>query len=183
MEEFLEREAMTGHMRENVNGSVTFPPLNNRTKWDNSPLHEIQMLNEWFRTCTRIPAWKTDECMVGIPSRTGPAGPERLWQLSQEMRGRFYEDRRIKHVGKPVAFDAPPADRLDELLVDHHKLCVCMMKITKMPNHTIFSKNPAKTSVVQSIKRTSFSQYVPASLLSSPCIRSATLKTGELNSQ
>ena len=41
MEEFLECEAMTGHMRENVNGSVTFPPLNNRTKWDNSPLHEI----------------------------------------------------------------------------------------------------------------------------------------------
>ena len=124
MEEFLEREVMTGNMKENVNGSTTFPPLNNRTKWDDAPMHEIEMLNKWMRTFTRIPLWNTDECMVGIPSRPGPAGPGRLNQISQEMHGRTYEDRRKKYVGKPVAFNAPPADRLDELLVNRQKLCV-----------------------------------------------------------
>lgn len=44
-EEFLKREAMTGHMKNMTTGEVSFPP-NNRTNWDGQ---DVKPLKEWLR--------------------------------------------------------------------------------------------------------------------------------------
>jgi hypothetical protein len=124
MEEFLQKEVMTGTMKEKTNGTTTFPPLNNRTNWNNVPYEETQVLNAWFRTFATTPLWSTDRCMVGLPKKPGPEGPERLRKMAEQLRGRMYDARRAKYLGKPVAFDAAPVDRLDEALVNRQDLCV-----------------------------------------------------------
>jgi hypothetical protein len=44
-EEFLKREAMTGHMRNKTSGEISFPPMN-RTNWDGL---DVKPLKEWLR--------------------------------------------------------------------------------------------------------------------------------------
>jgi GDP-fucose protein O-fucosyltransferase len=123
-EEFLNREVMTGKMKEKQTGKTTYPPLNNRTKWDNVPHAEIEMLNSWFRTFSETPIWKTDVCMVGLPKNPGPEGPQRLLQMMEKLKGRYFEERSSKYLGKPVPFDADPIERLDESLVNRQEICV-----------------------------------------------------------
>jgi hypothetical protein len=49
-EEFLKREAMTGHMKNATSGEVSFPPFN-QTNWNGE---DVKPLKEWLREGT----WK-----------------------------------------------------------------------------------------------------------------------------
>lgn len=123
MEEFLEKEVMTGKMLDKTTGQPTFPPLNNRTQWDNVPFDETLQLNKWFRTFANNPIWSSQKCMVGIPARPGPEGPARLRNVISNVTSRNAEERERKYTGTPVDVDAEPVLRLDELLVNRQNLC------------------------------------------------------------
>lgn len=53
MEQFLEREAVNGHLKSNTNGDILYPP-NNQVKWDNQ---RLQPLWTYIRNVTKIFQW------------------------------------------------------------------------------------------------------------------------------
>ncbi len=53
MEQFLEREAVNGHLKSNTDGDILYPP-NNQVKWDNQ---RLQPLWTYIRNVTKIFQW------------------------------------------------------------------------------------------------------------------------------
>jgi len=84
MEEFLERQAMTGRMRNTTSGHVSFPP-GNRTRWDGGDQKDIKELKEWLREVTLTPLWKPDQCMAAFPSSPGPGEIQKLHTIREEL--------------------------------------------------------------------------------------------------
>lgn len=64
MEEFLMREAMTGHLRDKNTGEVSFPP-ENRTDWNGQ---DVKILKEWLRNVTHTPLWDPNRCIAAFPA-------------------------------------------------------------------------------------------------------------------
>ena len=71
MEDFLEREAMTGNLKNRTTGVAMYPP-GNRTNWDGENNKEISSLKEYLREVTLTPLWKPDKCLAAFPSAPGP---------------------------------------------------------------------------------------------------------------
>lgn len=61
MEEFLERVAMKGQLRYKTNGTVAFPPDNNRTDWNGQ---DVKVLKTWLREATKTVHWQPDACLA-----------------------------------------------------------------------------------------------------------------------
>lgn len=80
MEEFLEREAMTGNLKNRTTGIVMYPP-GNRTNWDGGSKDEITSLKEYLREVTLTPLWKPDKCLAAFPSAPGPTEIENLHKM------------------------------------------------------------------------------------------------------
>lgn len=123
MQQFLEREVMTGKMVEKGTGTPSFPP-GNRTNWDGCPRHEAKQLDRWFRTITQNPKWTFDECVVGLPAQPGPEGPQRLREMGRDVARTRFDQRRSKYTGNPVPVNAEPEDRLSEMLAHRQRVCV-----------------------------------------------------------
>lgn len=120
MEQFLEREALTGHLRNKYTGLVEFPPHNNRTNWNGQ---DIVPLKEWLRNVTFTPMWPTGQCMAAFTATTDPSDLITLQTLLSKM-----DEKRNPH--KQVFNDNPPPvngstyDRLKDNMSGRKEFCL-----------------------------------------------------------
>jgi hypothetical protein len=141
-EEFLERVAMKGHLKDST-GKTSFPPMNNRTDWNDLGFNHVatkggkgKVLWGWLRTVTTQVEWTNEKCVATFPSELGPAGVSRMQQTLQEVwaqdakkfpkinpndRGPY---RIQSYENKPTPVDAPVAERLGEMMADRGLLCM-----------------------------------------------------------
>ena len=125
MEEFLENEAMTGHLLDHDTGLKTFPPMGNRTNWDGASRQEIRALNHWLRTSTHVVTdWDPETCMAVFPQSTDPKDVEALKQMkiSVDESGGFPKFE--TYIGKPNPVDAPAIERMKENWATRQRLCI-----------------------------------------------------------
>ena len=119
MKEFLEREAMTGSLKDQQ-GNVVFPP-GNQTDWDGK---NRKPLYNFLRATGHMALWDPNTCMAAFPSSPDPKDTQALIDMKEsvEQNGGFasYE----AYVGKPFPVDAPPVDRMKENWADRKKLCL-----------------------------------------------------------
>jgi hypothetical protein len=131
MKEFLEREAMTGNLRDRSSGQATYPPLN-RTDWDG--LSEVAPVFEWLRNASVTPMWSA-ECVVPFPARRrggrnqgGGREPEdgeawvRQLQRQLDTTSEQQEQEWLANPAPPPA-DADPWTRMTQILAGRRKLC------------------------------------------------------------
>lgn len=110
MQEFLEREAMTGNIRD-VNGTVRFPP-GNRTDWDRAD--DVAVLKTWLREVMHSTIWDPDKCMAVFPASTDPNDIQPILDMkaSVEKAGGF--PPYTAYIGKPNPVNASALDRMKE---------------------------------------------------------------------
>jgi hypothetical protein len=117
MQEFLEREAMTGNLIDKQTGLPTFPP-DNRTNWDGQ---DVKKLKEWLRNATFIEHWwNPGKCMAAFPASGNHKDIELLDEAIKEVGG----EKSNSYIGHPADVDAPPKERLHENLNGRKELCV-----------------------------------------------------------
>lgn len=122
MQQFLETEAMAGHLKDRSTGKASFPPYN-RTDWNGLKGQEYDELREWLRTVTLVPKWSPEKCLAAFPA---DGDHKRVVEL-QEMQKTIHEQGGANpdhYVGKPVPVDAPPIERMKENLNKRKELCV-----------------------------------------------------------
>jgi hypothetical protein len=122
MEEFMQREAMTGNLRDKHTGKVTFPP-NNETIWDGHG-HQGRQHWLWLRNATVAPIWFFDHCVAAFPSEPGPEGVERVKALRKTIRSPTTPDAIQEYFDNPTEVDAPPQARLREQLGKRREMCL-----------------------------------------------------------
>ena len=89
MEEFLQREAVTGHLRDRETGEVRFP-RGNRTNWNElgTVLPHLMVVHrrQWIyhsyirKIVNPFPKWFFQNCVIAIPQTTGPGSGQRMFQ-------------------------------------------------------------------------------------------------------
>lgn len=70
MKEFMEREAITGHLRDNILGNIRFPP-ENTTDFKGTDRISRNLMWDYLRNVTSCPTWKSMEEFVIIPPSPG----------------------------------------------------------------------------------------------------------------
>ena len=118
MKEFLETEAMTGHLRNKETGEVEFPP-ENRTDWDGQ---DVKLLKEWLRNVTRTPLWGPGKCMAMFPVSGDPKDVVALKEMQDQIHREGQMAERVLENPGPV--DASPIERMRESLNGRKELCV-----------------------------------------------------------
>jgi hypothetical protein len=122
-DEFLQREALTGNLRDRNTGVVSYPP-DNRTVWDGEGVNPLLL---WMQSVSATPVWNYDECVVVFPAHPGPEGDEFLQRLNETLAKILSEkpagERIFSYQGAPTPVDAPPEQRLRELIAHRSKLC------------------------------------------------------------
>ena len=125
MEEFLNREALAGRLRNKRTNEVQFPP-NNATYFGEIPSNFVGdriPLFKYLRSVAITPEWDPTECALGIPERPGL---DTLIQLNATYHS-IMEDSRPTYkefVNKPTPVDASSAERLREMLASRDDLCL-----------------------------------------------------------
>jgi len=117
MQDFLDREAMTGSMVNRSTGLPSFPP-GNRTDWNGENGKGMKVLNEWMRTVTHVSRWNPDQCMLAFPASPGAEASKSLKEAYQQMR-----EESIPAGTGPVPVDAPVAQRMLEV-ANGRSLCM-----------------------------------------------------------
>jgi hypothetical protein len=119
MQQFLEREAMAGNIRDR-NGEVTCPPFN-VTDWDGAWL--ISPLNQWLRNVTNITNWNSETCIAAFPKSSDPSDIRSLRDMKSSIDNAG--DLAFEaFIGKPPAVDAPAVERMKEMLAGREELCI-----------------------------------------------------------
>lgn len=124
MDEFLEREGVTGHLRDSVTAMTSFPPQN-RTDWNGMKKEVQHELDPWIRSIAFMPDWDPDKCLAAFPKSRDPKDAEGLSHILRNALddGRTAPDPQI-FIGHPPRVDASPRDRLRESLAGRKELCV-----------------------------------------------------------
>jgi GDP-fucose protein O-fucosyltransferase len=118
MQEFLETDAMTGHLRNKESGLVEFPP-NNRTDWDGG---DTKLLREWLRNVTHTPIWSPDSCMAAFPASGDHKDVEQLHAMVSTIhKNGVLTDTVLEN---PTPVDASAMERMRENLRNRKELCV-----------------------------------------------------------
>ena len=120
MDEFLQRQALTGHFRDvndTTNQAVVFPP-ENRTNWNGSP----QPIFAWLRQHARNVIWTPEECMAVFPASPKAHDVENLLTLHKQMLEQYpnWQD----YVGKPVPVNASTMERMKEHAAERREICI-----------------------------------------------------------
>jgi hypothetical protein len=123
MQEYLEREAMTGNLKNAQTGQVAFPP-HNRTSWDGASAPEINTLNQWLRSTAKLVLWNPDDCMAVFPKTNDPANIQELIEMKQQVDQSGGFPSFEAYVGKPVPVNASPIDRMKENWAGRKDLCI-----------------------------------------------------------
>lgn len=138
MKEFLEREAVTGQLRNVHTNQVTFTP-HNKTDFsdpgDGSKrlfffLDSVKRsLWAWLRNATEAPIWSFDKCVAIIPKVPGEAGLQVMDSVGKEFSEQEQKWSRDFYVDNPTPVDGPPLDRLKEVLGPRRELCTYNEKL------------------------------------------------------
>jgi hypothetical protein len=125
MQQYLQQEAMTGHLKNKMTDKVEFPP-GNRTNWDGGEPKEYDQLREWLRNVTYTPLWNPGQCLPAFPKSGDHKDVKVLQDMVQNINDRNVGNRNSldKFDGHPVPVDAPPDQRLEENLAGRKHLCV-----------------------------------------------------------
>lgn len=135
--EFLEREGMAGKLRDKATGQVMFP-IDNRTDYDGMERHGNQKkdLKTWMRSVTTNPIWDFDKCVVVFPAEPGKEAATKLNETLMQVWDNVPQEERISsYNGKPTPVDAPPLQRLREMIAHRRNLC---MYDNEMQNAKVF---------------------------------------------
>jgi len=121
MDEFFKREALAGGLRNKVTGQVELPNFN-VSSWNGNVLQSKEQW-EWLRKVASIPIWVYRNCVVGIASEPGREGAQRLlaYQASIPPPGQPWVG---DFGGNITAVDAPPMERLREILDERRYICI-----------------------------------------------------------
>jgi GDP-fucose protein O-fucosyltransferase len=123
-EDFLKREAMTGHLYNKTSGLVSFPHMN-RTNWDGPQRSRGHQLWPYMRSVATNPIWAFDDCVVGLPDTIGTEGALRMVQHFHQTQDKMAVRKRINsYTDNPTPVNAAPFKRLRELLGHRPNICV-----------------------------------------------------------
>jgi GDP-fucose protein O-fucosyltransferase len=142
MDDFLQREALTGHLTNTATGQVEFPP-ENRTDWSNHLGSNAGVFRgeaggsfwQYLRSTTTPLEWNYEHCAVAIPSRPGKYSAytvrkafqqvqEQDAELAKDGPGAVWEKRFHSFDGNPTPVNGTAVQRLSELLAHRPNLCV-----------------------------------------------------------
>jgi hypothetical protein len=121
MEQYLEREAMTGNLRHQETGEVMFPP-GNRTNWNGCSDEEHTTLKDYLRTVTYVVRWNYYDCMAAFPASGNHEDIVEMENMMQEIVQQGAASKEGMHF--PVPVNATVRERLVERLNDRQKLCI-----------------------------------------------------------
>ncbi|KAL3908072.1 MAG: hypothetical protein SGILL_008623 [Bacillariaceae sp.] len=121
MEEFLDREVMTGKLKD-ANGTAAFPP-SNRTNWEGH-IRDGKDFWHWLRNVTHPPIWDFSRCTSAFAKEPGQEGAERLKKIMASLDIEHHPPVVQDYINKPTPVDAPPAQRLKEMLAHRKSLCI-----------------------------------------------------------
>ena len=145
LQEFLQKQALTGNLKDQKTGKPSFPPQNNRTDWSGisnqySGSDSGKDLWYWLRTVTtQLSDHMDSDCLLGIPQDDSPAAIDHLRMLAplilkedahRVATGQYPKNQpawesRLRTVmdGHPPPVHAAPLDRLAEALGRRKELC------------------------------------------------------------
>lgn len=126
MEEFLQREAMTGNFMDPQTNQVVFPPRN-RTDFNGEP----DEIFAWLRKHAHNVVWKADDCLAVFPTDESKAAEDDMKTIFEQMLrdNPQFED----YIGKPVPVDAPTLDRLKESRAGRSQMCLYNREMQAAP--------------------------------------------------
>jgi len=119
MKQFLEAEAMAGHLVNKETGKVEFPP-GNRTDWDGE---DVKLLREWLRNVTDTPYWSPTTCMAGFPKTSDPKDSKLLEETLHNMVSNRDFERR-PYVDDPIPVNGSVYQRLKDVVNSRKQLCM-----------------------------------------------------------
>jgi hypothetical protein len=119
MEEFLEREAMSGRLRHKETGEITFPP-ENRTNWNGIKDAEKNILKDYLRNVTYTPTWRPGSCLAAFPTSNDEKDVEDLYK----MLGTVLNTNSESYYDNPTPVDSDSVARMKEQLAGRRDLCV-----------------------------------------------------------
>ena len=126
MEQFLERESISGHLQSRLDGQVMYPP-DHQTKWDNQRLDPLW---KYIRDVTKSFNWAPKECVLAFPAPG--TDDQHLFSVMADVLvgkdGRPFPNY-SEYQGRPVNVDAPPIERFREILAGRRKICMYDKKI------------------------------------------------------
>lgn len=140
-DEFLRRVALTGQLRNQSTGEVSFPPGNltdwtGGKNWESARTGKTKNLWTWFRQVTPKLDWQYGVCMAAFPAQRGNVGTDRMLKALQNLLSEEAEERpdteeqqrwlkRMRsYNGHPTPVNASVEMRLRELLADRRHLCL-----------------------------------------------------------
>ena len=141
MEEFLEKEGITGHLKNSLTGAISFPPQN-RTNWNGINIGVNNDLNPWIRSIALLPDWDPNKCLAFFPKSRDPREIEVLSSLLRIALddGSTAPDPKI-FIGHPTKVDALPSGRLREALAGRNQLCIYDEEMQNAPVIHFHGKN------------------------------------------
>lgn len=121
MQEFLEKEAMSGNLRDKHTRQTSFPP-GNRTDWNGMLQPEYDVLREWLRNVTFVPQWNPERCLAAFPANGDHKSIQELQDMQKAIHKYGFEIK--SYIDNPVPVDSSPMDRMKENLAGRKNLCV-----------------------------------------------------------
>ena len=118
-EEFLEREAMTGNLRNKTTGEVAFPP-GNRTNWNGQ---DLKPYKAYMRDVIYTPLWSPGNCLAAFPASGDTKDITDLHEMLETIKKEGHIDT-TKYINNPTPVDGSPIDRMRENLAARNHLCV-----------------------------------------------------------
>jgi GDP-fucose protein O-fucosyltransferase len=133
MDEFLQREALTGNLKDRKTREVAYPP-DNRTKWDGAEGHELAKLEKYLRQVAIIPSWDPEKCMAAFPTTKDPKDVAVLQGIYDEVVAEGGFPSFEAYIDKPSPVDAPAKDRMKENWAGRDgPLCIYNEELQKAP--------------------------------------------------
>jgi len=125
MEEFYNREAITGGLTNKVTGEVDLPPFE-FSSWDG---HHGRGRSQWswLRNVSAAPVWSFDDCVIAFPAEPGPNSLQTL----ENVRATIRTEKWLWKGGlrsNMTAVDGPMEDRLHDMIGRRQHLCIYDVK-------------------------------------------------------
>ena len=122
MEEFIEREGITGGLLNKFTGQSELPP-GNKTVWDGNG-RTGRKYWQWLRNVTSAPIWSFDDCVVGIPAEPGLEGVKSIEAVRATIPRKGGPHWNDIYDDNATEVDAAPEARLREMLGPRRQMCV-----------------------------------------------------------
>jgi hypothetical protein len=133
MDEFLQREGLTGNLKDRETGDTLFPP-DNRTNWDGADQNVLNALEGYLRHVAIIPSWDPDKCMAAFPTSKDPKDVVALQKIYDQVMAEGGFPSYEEYVGKPHPVDAPAKNRMKENWAGREgPLCIYDEKLQQAP--------------------------------------------------